>query len=329
MKKYFAIILIMIVLFSCRKDKATDGPSLNNLFGPFAVLTDLEASQNTVDFGAGETVYFTAELSKTSTWQLRIVGLTSGAEKIVDGLNQSINAEAYVWDGSTTELPMFKSEFCAIELTFPGQSDTVLRDTIEVITPKVNEGFVVADFENGFNPGWSTFIQTGASMDFQIKSDLVLSAEGGAYYNMQGEVTWDWLVGLVNFRATAYGSPTYSTLNTNPDVVYFNAMIYGEPGFPNSLVLFQFDEDDNEDGTFDEGSEDRYAYEIPVTWSGWKQVSMSYSEIAALAAASGNQVPEPHKLKDINMLHLANPASGIAKSKLDYIIFTENGALNP
>jgi hypothetical protein len=29
------------------------------------------------------------------------------------------------------------------------------------------------------------------------------------------------------------------------------------------------------------------------------------------------------------MLHLANPASGFASSKLDYIIFTENGPLAP
>jgi hypothetical protein len=328
MKKYFALILITVVLFSCRKDKAVDGPSLTNLFGAFSILTGLESSTYTVDFAAEETIHFTAELSKTSTWQLRITGLTSGAEKIVDGLSQSIDAEAYVWDGSTTTLPMFKSELCQVELTFPDESDTVLLDTIEIISPKVNQGFIVADFENGFNSGWSTFIQSGALMDFRIKNDLALSAEGGSYYNMQGEVTWDWLVGLVNFKAPAYGAPTYP-LNTNPDVVYFNAMIYGEPGLPNSLVLFQFDEDDNEDGVFDDATEDRYAYEIQVTWSGWKQVSMSYTDIAALVAASGNQVPEPNKLKDINMLHLANPASGLAKSKLDYIIFTENGALNP
>ncbi len=330
MKKYFVLILITTLLFSCRKDKPVDGPSLTNIFGAFSVLTGLDASSDAVDFAAGETVYFTAELSKTSAWQLRITGLTSGAEKIVTGLNQSINAEAYVWDGSTTELPMFKSEFCQVELSFPDEpdTDTILLDTIEILTPKVNQGFLVADFENGFDAGWSTFLQSGALMDFQVKNDVALSAEGGSYYNMQGEVTWDWLVGLVNFKSSAYGVPTFP-LNANPDVVYFNAMIYGEPGFPNSLVLFQFDEDDNEDGVFDEASEDRYAYEIQVTWSGWKQVSMSYTDIAALVAASGNQVPEPNKLKDINMLHLANPASGLAKSKLDYIIFTENGALNP
>ena len=36
-----------------------------------------------------------------------------------------------------------------------------------------------------------------------------------------------------------------------------------------------------------------------------------------------------NKIKTINMLHLANPNSGFAKSKLDYIIFTENGPLVP
>jgi hypothetical protein len=47
------------------------------------------------------------------------------------------------------------------------------------------------------------------------------------------------------------------------------------------------------------------------------------------AAASGNGVFEPNKLMQINMLHLANPSSGFAKSKLDYLIFTENKPLQP
>ena len=328
MKKYIAFILLIATALSCRKDVALDGPPLNDLFGEFKILSEWQFNTQNIDFAAGEKFHINLDLSKTSNWQLRITGLTSGAEKLVTGLNQNLNAEVYSWDGSTTTLPMFKAEDCRVELTFPGESDTTLVGTVTITTPKVNQGFVVADFENGFNPGWSTFIQSGANMDFQIKNSQTISAEGGSYYNMQGEVTWDWLIGLVNFEAPAYGAPTYQ-LNNNPDKLYFNAMIYGEPGLINSLVLFQFDEDDNGDGSFNSANEDRFAYEIPVTWSGWKLVSMSYSDIAALTTSSGNGVPEPNKLVSINMLHLANPSSGIAKSKLDYIIFTENEALNP
>ena len=116
--------------------------------------------------------------------------------------------------------------------------------------------------------------------------------------------------------------------------VYFNVMVWGEPGLTNSLVLFQLQEDENADGNFTSASEDMYSVQINVNWVGWKLVSVKYSDLQCLvngspAAPSGNGVHESDKLMQINMLHLANPNSGYAKSKLDYIIFTENGPLNP
>jgi hypothetical protein len=123
-------------------------------------------------------------------------------------------------------------------------------------------------------------------------------------------------------------------LNPNGNNVYFNAMVYGEPGLINSIVLFQFQEDENGDGTFTATSDDQYDVEIKVDWAGWKLISIKYSDLVTLVngAAStpnGNQQHNPDKIKQINMLHLANPSSGYAKAKLDYIIFTENGPLNP
>jgi hypothetical protein len=77
-----------------------------------------------------------------------------------------------------------------------------------------------------------------------------------------------------------------------------------------------------------------YSHQISINWVGWKLISIRYSDLVAMvngapAAASGNDVFEPNKLMQINMLHLANPKSGYAKSKLDYIIFTQNNPLQP
>jgi hypothetical protein len=169
-------------------------------------------------------------------------------------------------------------------------------------------------------------------MDFQVKSDIT-APQGNAYYNLAGTVDWDWLIGLVNFKATAGGNATFP-LNSNPNSVYFNVMVWGDGSLTNSLVLFQFEEDENGDGTFTAASEDQYAVEIPVNWTGWKLVSLKYSDIPCLvngqpAAPNGDGVHNSNKIKQVNMLHLANPSSGYAKAKLDYIIFTENGPLNP
>lgn len=326
-------ILLLLAVVSCRKQDIDmfEGPSLEELNTPFKVKSNLTNSQDAVDFSSGESVYFTAEFSKTIDWKLRIIGLTSGAEKIVNGTSKTLDAERFLWDGSTTNLPVFRAENCDVELTFLNEEDTLIG-MVEVLNPKNNSGFLISDFESGFDPGWTFFIQSGLDMDFQVKTNDG-AAQGDAHYNMAGTVDWDWLVGLVNFNAPAYGAPHFP-LNSNGDNVYFNVMVYGEPGFQNSVVLFQFEEDENGDETFNAANEDMYAVELKVDWEGWQLISLKYSDIVSLvngqpAAASGNDTHNPDKIIAINMLHLADPASGYAKSKLDYIIFTENGPLNP
>ncbi len=324
---------MIFFLFSChKKDSKIDGPSLEDLNGAFYVVSPLTPSLDSVDFSLGQTVYFEASFSKTSEWNLKINGLVSGAEKIISGTSSQLNISSTLWGGETTNLPIFKNENCKVELTISGEDDTLVA-FVKVIQPKTNDGFLIADFENGFNNGWTSFIQSGANMDFQVQTDAS-APQGNKFYNMAGTVNWDWLIGLVNFKSTAYSGAPAFPLSANPNNVYFNVMIYGEEGTTNSIVLFQFEEDENNNGVFSSASEDMYAKEIKVDWVGWKLISVKYSDLVNLvngvpATPNGNGVHDSDKIKTINMLHLANPNSGYAKSKLDYIIFTENSPLIP
>ncbi len=326
MKNTLILLAVVLFAFSCRKEEAGnfDGPDLTDVYGEFKVLTVLTASDTVVDFSAGQSVHFNCELTKLSDWKLTITGLTSGAQKIIMGASRTLDETTALWDGSTTEFPVFREEECAVQLTFDGEVDT-LTSSVTITGRKVNKGFVVADFETGWNNGWFTFIQSGANMDFSIKSDSI-SPEFDHYYNMQGEVNWDWLVGLIDFKASAYGEDVLP-LSSNGDNLYFNALVYGEKGLPNSLVLFRFDEDDNEDGYFTETAEDQYSYEVAVDWEGWKLISIKYSDM--LGSGNGGDIHNPNKLNKVSVLHLANPESGFAKSGLDLMIFTENGPLAP
>lgn len=325
MKKFALLLITGTLLISCRKeDVKIDGPDLNDVYGNFEVLTTLSTSQSSVNFSTGQTVYFTCEMSKIKDWKLTITGQTSGATKIITGTSKDVTASNSVWNGSTTNFPMFKAEACNVMLTFADEVDT-LYSTITVTGTKVNQGFLLADLEGGWNSGWSTFVQSGASMDFSIKSDTT-SPQENSYYNMQGAVNWDWLVGLIDFNAQAYGSPTLP-LTDNAENLYFNVLIYGDPSYPNSLVLLRFDEDENENGTFTDASEDQYSLEVTVDWAGWRLVSLKYSDL--VGNGNGNAGHNPDKLNKVSVLHLANPASGFAKTGIDYLIFTENAPLNP
>jgi hypothetical protein len=333
-KNLSILLLVVIALFAaCRKKQTTfAGPSINDIFSSFTVLETFKADRDSVNFTTGSNVVFNAKFNKIVDWKITITGATSKGVKIISGTSKAIDATNATWNGSITKLPLFGTENCEAKLTIKDVVDTFVVAEKIVGTKKLN-GFIVADFEGGLNVKWPKFIQTGANMDFQVKADT-LAPEGKKYLNMAGTVNWDYLIGYVDFPATAYGTPVTFPLNANPDAVYFNVMIYGVPNTNPSIVLFQCKEDENADGTFVPESEDQYDYEIKVDWEGWKLVSIKYSNIPSLvngqpATAKGNGLHNPNKLSVIRLLHLANPSNGFASSKLDLMMFTENSALQP
>jgi hypothetical protein len=328
MKKYLFLAFIALSLTACRKENDTyEGVSIQELYSDFLLLDNFKVDKDSVDFANGEKATFTAKFNKPVNWTITITGQTSKAKKIITGQSKTIDVSNGQWNGSTTEFPMFSKEHCVAQLTIDNVVDTFTVST-NIKSVKVNPGFIVADFENGFNPSWTKFVQSGANMDFNIKTDS-LCPQGAKYLKMAGTVNWDYLIGLIDFPATAYGTPKTFPLNTNPDNVYFNCLIYGVPNTNESLVLFQFKEDEDGNGTYNNATtDDQYDYQITVNWSGWKLISIKYSDLVSLSNGQpttphGNSVHNPDKLAKISMLHLANPANGFASSKLDYIIFTD------
>lgn len=315
----------------CKREETFEGPALNDLYGDFFVVQTLTVSDRSVDFSVGETTFFTATFSKNVDWKLRIRGLTSGAVKEIAGFSNELTAANATWNGTTSRLPMFKEEPCAVALIIPNEGDT-LRDTLEVIGTRVQQGFLLSDFESGPNAQWNNFVQSGANMSFAIQTSNY-AAQGSHYFDIGGTVNWDWLIGLLNIPGSAYGS-TYFPLSTNPEQVYFNTMLYNPPGQTNGLMLFQFREDDNGDGVYTENQEDMYSFEIALADTGWRQVSARYADLPTLingqaGAAIGNGVHESDKIIRVSALFLANPNSGYARCFMDYLIFTEGSALQP
>lgn len=333
MKKlyYYTFVLFISIVAGCKVDDEFDGPSLVDQYGQFAIVEGLSVSNYNVDFSSNQAVAFHASFTKSIEWTLKVKGLQSGAIKELTGFSNLINAANATWNGTISQLPMFKMEECAIELTFLNEPDTLV-DTLSIAGNRVNAGLLLSDFENGVNAGWEPFAQAGTNMSFQIQNSPT-SAQGNNYFDIGGEVDWDWLIGLIDMPATAYGAPTFD-LSSNPNDVYFNVMLYKPEGLTNGIMLFQFREDDNGDGVYTENAEDMFSIEIHLTENGWKQHSVKYADLATLingapAAPLGNGVYEPNKLLMVSALFLANPNSGYSQAYMDYIIFTQGGPLVP
>jgi len=334
MKKIIIFIsLISLSCLSCRKEKnVIDGPSVSEIFSSFTILENFKASRDSVNFKNLESVYFTATFNKIVSWQITIVGKTSKAVKVIKGDGKVIAVNNSTWNGTTTTLPLFAKEMCTATLSIKDVTP-VYEVNVNVTEPKVLTGFMIADFEAGLNPGWTKFAQTSANMDFKVKTDS-LAPQGKNYFNMAGTVNWDYLIGLIDFPATAYGASVTYPLSTNPNDVYFNCLIYGVPNTNQSIILFQFREDENSDGTLNANNEDQYDFEVKVDWVGWKLVSIRYADLVSLSNGApttpkGNALRNPDKLGKISMLHLANPNDGFASSKIDLIMFTNTKPLEP
>ncbi|MCH8554411.1 MAG: hypothetical protein LAT76_04580 [Schleiferiaceae bacterium] len=332
--KYLITSLFLFSLFfiSCDRDKSVQGPLLDDIYGEFSLLEPFTTSTNAVDFSTGEQVVFEATFGKQVNWEIHIEGQTSGAKRIIEGFSSTINATNAVWNGRTNVLPMFKTEPCRAYLLVPNE-DNFSSDTlsISVLGERVTPGFVVTDFESGFNSGWNTFLQSGANMNFRIV-ESPLAAQGNFYYEMGGEVPFDFLIGLIEFPASAQQLQRYP-LSTNPNNVYFNVFLYKPENIRNEFILFRFLEDDNEDGTL-QNNEDVYSFETRSLQPGWQQISIRYSDLVNLvngqpAPPAGNGVLEPHKLARIDVLLLADPSTGYSQLYMDNLIFTENQPLQP
>ena len=331
MKKLYFILLSVFIVISCERDTELEGPLLSDIYGDFKVLEEFDVSDRNIDFANGESTYFSARFTTIADWEIQITGLSSGAKKVISGKSRDLNSENAQWDGSTTYFPMFNIEECAVQLYVENDS-SFHYDTLFVDSVKVNQGLLIADFESEFNPYCDILVQSGANMSFCFNRDS-LAPQGISYFDMGGEVNWDWLIGMIEFPADAYGNPRFA-LNSNPTKVHFNVLLYLPEEITNAVVLFQFREDDNEDDYFNESKEDMYSLELKELEPGWQLVTLSYSDFVALSNGvptdpNGNKEHNPDRLSRISVLMLADPSSGYSQVLMDYMIFTEDSPLIP
>lgn len=314
-----------------------DGPNLVDRFGPFNVVTDLGVSQPTVDFAAGETVFFTAEFNKNVNWVLEITGTVSGSVKRITGFNKSINASNALWDGGTTELPLFGNEVCNVVLTIPEEPTYMGTGTVETLSKKdySTSGVLYTDFETEF--GSDAFIgnfefeftaQTGRQTD--------IPAEGDHYFRLEGtdDVVPNFFVGLVELQASLTGQTYAPVPTTVPEALYFNCFLYSDAG-PHGLGIIVFFVDGNDNGTYEESGD--IPFRLPAdynlaTWDGWIQESHPMSEV--LENGTGNPITQEQLAKIVNIRLLLisdmnaqpNPPLQVDYG-VDYMIFTNGSPL--
>ncbi|MEL6637742.1 MAG: hypothetical protein AAFW73_18265 [Bacteroidota bacterium] len=277
------LALLLFLGWGCQHDTDTfDGPFLVDRFGEFAVVTNLEVSQPTVDFTAGETVFFTAAFNKNVDWIVEITGTESGAVRRIEGFDREVAAGNATWTGGTTDLPFFSAENCSVKLLVPEEPDFVDSVMVEVLTPKVYEGSLFTNFEEdlGVNAEIGNF-------EFEFTNNTTRSntavppAEGEFVFYLEGtdDVVPNFFVGLVAIESDVAGA-TYAPLPTKvPEELYFNCFIHGDGG-PHTIAIVEFVVDSNDSGNYEDGPDAlfRVPDDLRVTWEGWNHINYPMSE---------------------------------------------------
>ena len=331
MKKLILCLAVLAPLAGCREEDP-DGPNLNDLYGEFSVVTDIQPSHQSIDFPSDCDLVFNGELSKNTDWQIQLTGANSGAPRTLTGFDRIISAENAAWNGGATTFPSFGLEDVYVEISFPNEADAaVLYDTITVTATNIDVGTLITGFEDGNGSNWAFFNQ--ATVDGRIACGTEESATGNCHYGFNGTVGWDWAIGSVTIRPDN-GGPF--GLGANASNLYFNMGFKAleNIGESSSFVLLWFDEDDNGDGVYQEATEDRFTFEYWSKYSTWNLITKNYNDLqfdseGAAVVTNGNGLPEPDKLVSINVFFLANPDNGNARAIVDQLIFTENEPYTP
>lgn len=346
MRKIISIILLaMIVLSSCKKTEQL-GPDLDGIYGPVTVVQPFAVSTTSVNFATGGQVYFTAQFQNDAVWTITITGTTSHAIKTITGLSKTISIENSLWTGIADGAPSFQVENVTAVLSF--KNSPTLVETIGPIAitgtriADLPTDVLVTDFQTikpvryGSVP---TIPRTSWPIDFPYFSNSDTShyghPDGNTYVVMgnakptQGggspyvDVMTIYPEGAMHLASqTPYS--TYFPLYADPTKVYFNIMVYNT-GTPTWLQI----------SMIEDGQVARYI-NVKPNWTGWKLISVKYSDFVANSTAFATNV-QTQKVNGVQIVLLSNVPvannalliSTLVSTAFDHITFTNNAPYQP
>lgn len=331
--QYLAFGLALPIIVGCEHDAPFgDNPTSEEVFGEFAVKSGLSISADEADFGAGETVYFSADFTTIANWKITITGLSSGLTKTIAGNSKSINADNATWNGAA-DIPNFVAEQASIKLTIDG-NDYSDSAGFTIVSPRdysqLNGVLFTGFNEDDPKPG----LMASANQTINTRQTEL----GGTYWTIEGLDPLDdngnrsWWIGGIQFIAPNIwpGEKYIPIENNDPENTYFNMYLYStkQPGL---RVTFGEDEDGN--GRWDRSYEDAYWYRFDETWEGWKLVSIKFSEFNkeeyGPEGGAGNAVPDIDKIVEFNVLMLPEQPNTVGRASFDFPIITFGAPFEP
>jgi hypothetical protein len=369
--KYLGMVFVLALGVSCKNSSDLTSPSYISVPAGFAVLPSQTADPDSVFYATSYSIAFYSILTSTSvndtfkanlsdvvSWNVDLLGLSSGATKRISGTSNVVNA---VWNGGNDGLYFFKKgEDVEATLSFYG-TELQLKDTVTIsgtrLFTDINapNGYTITNMENpvGSYPSspsaWFNFHDPSGSAgvpgpaEEQIYNAIgtgLKSVEGDGYYLFEGvdrpalnsSYSTYFILGA-GFQQNVPLLAGLTNPNPDPDSLYFNVYVYGF-GLGNTKFQVGFDEDDNSNGAWLNANEDELVYVTRVDWTGWKLISFRYSDtkfsnVDPNGGAHGNHVREPGKIIKMGFVMNSDPPLYHSKVAFDFPCFTYGHSFNP
>lgn len=332
-------------------------------------IQDSNESNDNVDFDLFETGHFESTFNEEVSWEISISGYTSGAVKTITGLSQNLEEANSAWSfGRSSNVYFFQAdEYVKAELKIAGLDTVYTLDSMYVSgvcdwNYKRVDGIkhiVIDRFDSDApNPisGLSATSPDLKDQDVKVTTSSVESVEGGFSLYMTGTDLNDngWIGGRNHERLVEL----YSRIQTSilpidsgiaAEDLYFNIFVHGDSRFPKTTVeikVYELDDttfqsreeirnyaygpDENTLTSTQQSISDGWIYDIPVTWDGWKLVTVPYSMFRASndpkTGANGNRRRESWRITGIAVSGLSYPLSGgTVSTYVDFLTVTQNG----
>ncbi len=341
MKKIIGIFLVMVLIASCR-NKEQLGPDIK-----VTILQPLAVNTPAVDFAAGGNIFFTATFENPTAWTITVTE-ANGATKYITGVSKEINEANSSWTGTSDVLPSFVAGSVTAELSFqidPQTESVPFNITTKRISDKPTD-VLISDFTSSpvQNYGTGTIAAGNWPSTYPLtvnNQTTYVLPDGNSYETMGDEKPWQGagspFIDIVSIAARNsfqnYGT-YYHPVNTDPNSVYFNIMVYGNET-PVWLEINFFEvEALNHNSTTGNPTADR-KLTIKPNWTGWKLVSVKYADLEPRDADAANNI-QPDKISDIQIVLLSNIAPSnpamlttYVKTAFDHMTFTNNAPYQP
>lgn len=341
-------------LTSCGPDQV--GPDLVSASGDFKKDIELDLifggiSSPKVDFFQDDNSHFeSTNFSEKVSWNLYVKGLSSGAQVNFSGLSDKIDNTNSLWQyGKTSTVQFFQSgEKFVGELHIAGLDTVFTSDTLHfsndynwnLRTINGVKHVVLETFELNQNAqGLAATSPDANDNNVVISVSDVKRVSGRKSLEMKGEdANGNGWLGDINHERLVELSAANDVASlpidsgVNPDDLYLNIYVYGDPSFSNTAVEIKVYENDapemiNRDTLLNFANDaaqlltadyqavsDAWIYDIQVNWEGWKLVSIPYSSFRAANSLTkgggGNRIKESWRITAVAVSILSFPTSG-------------------